>query len=279
MNAPQAPAAPASGPTDAFDDIPSFEELIADPEIAALLDFEPVPRQRQMENGWTPELQRLFVARLAVHGSATKASDEMGKNQTGVMKLYRSPLGKSFRAAWDGAVALAKRRRAERDAELEPVSPGLMPPTLDHRRKHPAAERSAADDGGLPGQVLNEHGEYEDEASLAARAEEAKDSIGGKLVRIRRLYLQEISACPGKRAAFEILTELPVDWDKAEAGEPQEFDPWLGTNQRQPVMILTAESGWSFGEIGYGPDKKANLRNAIDKHREEAGLPPVNWED
>ena len=43
-------------------------------------------------------------------------------------------------------------------------------------------------------------------------------------------------------------------------------------------MVLTAESGWSFGECGYGPDKKAELRAAIDAHRAEEGLEPVDWD-
>ena len=133
-------------------------------------------------------------------------------------------------------------------------------------------------DAPLPGQVMNEHGEYEDEASYLRRADDARDSIAGKLIRIRRLYLQEISASPGKRAAFEILTELPVDWDLAAKGEPQPDEPWNRGNQRQPDMILTAESGWSFGEAGYGPDKKAELRQAIDAYRQKEGLDPVDWD-
>jgi len=36
-------------------------------------------------------------------------------------------------------------------------------------------------------------------------------------------------------------------------------------------MALTAESGWPFGEIGYGPDKKAGRRKAIDEYRSERG--------
>ena len=59
--------------------------------------------------------------------------------------------------------------------------------------------------------------------------------------------------------------------------EPQDDEPWAKTNQRQPDMILTAESGWSFGEIGYGPDKMAAARRAVDEHRAEEGLPPVDW--
>ena len=157
-----AAAAPESGDHP----IPSIDD-----ELEALLDFEPVPRKREVEGGWTPELQREFIARLAEHGSATRACDEMGKNQTGIMKLYRSPLAKSFRAAWDGAVELAKRRQAERVAR-DFVSSGTRPPTIDHRRKWPAAP-----EGPLPGQVMNEHGEWEDEGSLHRRAEEARDSI------------------------------------------------------------------------------------------------------
>ena len=243
-----------------------------DPEVEALLNFDPVPRQREVEGGWTPELQREFIVRLAVHGSPQKACEEMGKNRTGVTKLYRSPFGASFRVAWDGAVALARGRRAA-DAKAQPVKPGTRPPTIDHRRKRAWDDESAP----LPGQVMNEDGEWEDEDSYRERAEEAQDSIAGKLLRIRRLYLAEISDCPGKRAAFEILTELPVDWDIAARGEPQPFEPWVKTNQRQPDMILTAESGWSFGEAGYGPDRKAALRRDIDEHRAEEGLPPVVW--
>jgi hypothetical protein len=40
-------------------------------------------------------------------------------------------------------------------------------------------------------------------------------------------------------------------------------------------MILTAESGWSFGQAGYGPDKMKELREALNEYREEEGLPPV----
>ena len=41
----------------------------------------------------------------------------------------------------------------------------------------------------------------------------AAGHISNKLLAARRLYLQSICDHPAKRAAFEILTELPVDWD------------------------------------------------------------------
>lgn len=262
-------------------DIPTFEQLAADPEIAALLGFTPVPRKRVVEDGWTPELQREFIARLAVHGSPGRACTEMGKHLTGMDKVKRSPLAASFRSAWAAAVALAKRRKEEREAK-EFVSPGATLPTIDLRFKRGPSPRPSPFEGEgaagpLPGQVLNEYGEWEDADSIARRAEEARDSVLGKLLRARRLYLQEISASPGKRAAFEILTELPIDWDKAARLEPQEDEPYRTSNQRKPDMILTAESGWSWGELGYGPDKKAAARRAIDEYRAEEGLEPIDW--
>jgi hypothetical protein len=241
-----------------------------DPEILALLDFEPVPRKIAQPGAWTPELQRKFIARLAVHGSKYRACRELGKDRGGIVNLYNSPDGASFRAAWHAAMDLWKRREAEKAAKGP--SPAGMPPTAERRRKQTAG------DGPLPGQVLNEYDEYEDEESLRRRGEEARSSIGNKLIRIRRLFLQEISASPGKRAAFEILTELPIDWEIAERGEPQPDEPWKTTNQRQPDMILMAESGWTFGDHGYGPNKMDELRRAIDEHRAAEGLPPVDWE-
>lgn len=236
-----------------------------DPAIAALLGFEPVPRKRAVEGAWTPELQREFIARLAVTGSPGRACNEMGKDETGVMKLYRSPDGASFRAAWDAAVALAARRKAKRETQAAGVSPGTLPPSLDNRRKWRAPEAAPQPES-----------EDEDEDSIARRTEEARDSITRKLLAARRLYLQEISGDPGKRAAFEILTQLPIDWDKAERLEPQDDEPWKRPSMRSPDMMLTAEAGW-MGDMAHGPDKKTELRKAVDAHRAEQGLEPVEW--
>jgi hypothetical protein len=42
-------------------------------------------------------------------------------------------------------------------------------------------------------------------------------------------------------------------------------------------MILTAENGWSFGEFGYGEDKKKALREALNEFLAEEGKEPVDW--
>ena len=250
---------------------PTFAELAADPEIAPLLNFDPVVRKVKRPDGWTAELQRELIARIVDTGSPGHACDAMDKNLSGAKHLYRTDGADSFRAAWKAAIALAaERKRAARAALVrQPVDvPGIERPCK--------ADRTAR--GPLPGQVLNEHGEWEDEASFQRRGEEARDSIGAKLARCRRHFLAEIAHSPGKRAAFEILTELPVDWDKAERGEAQPFEPRRTTNLRQSDMVLTAENGW-IPDVGYGPDKVGEIRLAINEHRAAQGKEPIDWSD
>jgi hypothetical protein len=246
----------------------------SDPLIQKLLDFKPVQRRHKRPDGWTPALQRIFIAKLAELGSVNAATEALGKNRYGVEKLYKSAGAEGFRKAWDAAIALYEEREANRLMIANAPFAGVKPPFANARGKFLASTA-----GPLPGQVMNEHGEWEDEASMRARAEEAKDSICEKLLRARRLFLAEISGSAGKRAAFEILTELPIDWEKAKRLEPQPDEPYNRANQRQPDMVLTAENGWTMGEHGYGPDKKAELRAELDKYRAEEGLEPVDWGD
>jgi hypothetical protein len=238
--------------------------------LGDLLDFKPVPRKNKRADGWTPEKQRSFIAALSATGSKRQAAQAVGMAPYGVENLLRNDGGDSFKAAVERAMAIAAQngsmKIAQGVADAAARNAQLTPPS--RLRGLPALAE---------GEVLNEYGEPEDEHSYRRRADDAKDSIANKLLRIRRLFLQEICASPGKRAAFEILTELPVDWEKAARLEPQPDEPFRTGNQRQADMILTAESGWSFGEWGYGPDKKAELRKAIDEHRAAEGLDPVDW--
>jgi hypothetical protein len=59
--------------------------------------------------------------------------------------------------------------------------------------------------------------------------------------------------------------------------QPQPDEPWRTTNQREPDMILTADSGWSFGEIGYGPNRLAEARQVINDVRAQRGQEPLEW--
>lgn len=252
-------------------------QLTDDPEILALLDFEPVPRKFERDDGWSPALQRRFIANLALTGSPGKACEALGKRRSGIDKLAKLEGAESFRAAWARAVEIAQERKA---AEIEARHAGaadIKLPFVDHRRK--ASPPPGPSGEGLPGQVLNEHGEWEDEGSYLRRGEEAKDSICNKLRRSRRLFLYEISDSPVMRAAFEILTDLPVDWEKAAKMQPQDEEPWRRPNMHQRDMLLTAEDGWLGGELVHGPDRKAELLAEINEWRKGEGLPLVAWDE
>lgn len=126
-----------------------------DPELAALLDFEPAPRKVNRPDGWTPERQRRFIELIAQTGSAQRAAAAMRKQLSGLEGVYRSEGAEGFRAAWDGVAELVRRREERRLAALgaEPVE---EPP---HRRikmdPHRAGNGSWPDEPGfrhpLPG--------------------------------------------------------------------------------------------------------------------------------
>lgn len=107
-----------------------------DPEIAALLNFDPAPRQKR-HNGWTPALQRKFIAHLASTGSPELAAEALGKNRHGVQKVYRTNGADSFRAAWDAAVAFFEQRDADRIERETAGLAGVTPPFVDRRKKRP----------------------------------------------------------------------------------------------------------------------------------------------
>ena len=235
--------------------------------LGDLLEFTPVPRQKQRVDGWSPERQRAFIAALSATGSKRRAAQSIGMAPFGVDQMLKAEGNESFKAAFERAMAIAAQNGSMKIAQ------GVADAAA---RNAQLAAPSRLRGAPLPGQVLNEFGEWEDEASCLRRAEQAKDSISKKLLRARRLYLQEISTSAGKRAAFEILTGFPIDWEKAECLEPQPDEPFHRVMMRKPDMLLTAENGW-LSEIAHGPDKKAELRKALDEYRAEQGLPPVDW--
>jgi hypothetical protein len=124
---------------------PSFAELEADPEIAPLLTFTPVPRRIVKANGWSGEMQRVFIAWLAHFGVPERACSAMRRSRAGVDKLYRDPDGASFRAAWDAAVALAARRRLAEMRERRPDSAQLRAPTVSRGKPEPAPDPEPAE--------------------------------------------------------------------------------------------------------------------------------------
>ena len=113
-------------------DIPEFAALAADPEIAPLLDFEPVARKVKRPDGWTPELQRELIARIAATGTLQNAVWQMGKHATGAEGLYKVPAAHGFRAAWDAAIAIGRRRNG---LDASPPFTGEVP-GIQRRSRH-----------------------------------------------------------------------------------------------------------------------------------------------
>jgi len=240
--------------------------------LGDLLDFEPVPRKHDRVDGWNAERQRAFIAALSATGSKRRAALSIGMATFGVDQMLKSKGNQSFRLAYDRAMAIAQANGSMKIAQ------GIADAAARNAQLTPPSRLRGAPLPGLPGQLLNERGEWEDKDSLESRAGEAKDRISRKLLNARRLYLADIASCPGKRAAFEILTMLPIDWDKARKLEPQADEPWRKPHMRKPDMLLTAENGW-LGDIAHGEDKMAELRESLDKWMAEKGMAPVEWSD
>ncbi|HWT11560.1 MAG TPA: hypothetical protein VN231_02290 [Allosphingosinicella sp.] len=72
--------------------------------------FAPVP-VRARRDGWTPERQRKFVDLLLAGCGPSEAAAAVGKTKQTAFALRGRPGAESFRAAWDSAVAHARRRR------------------------------------------------------------------------------------------------------------------------------------------------------------------------
>ena len=70
-------------------------------DAAPVPAFEPVPRQYNRHDGWTPERQRAFIGALADTGCVSRAARMVNMAQTNAYTLRNSPGAESFRKAWD----------------------------------------------------------------------------------------------------------------------------------------------------------------------------------
>jgi hypothetical protein len=245
------------------------EGIAGDPAFAAIPDilaFDPVPRRARVDN-WTAEHQRAFISALAITGSPRQAARALGRHPFGAQQLRTARGGRGFADAWDAAMELARDREfarihtnlsdlaAQREAELA-VAPFAAGATSGERRPFDSDE----DEEG--------RGDYLD--SIAR--------IAHKMTMCRRLLLAAIEPDPAKRAAWEVLVG-PVDWKKAAALEAQADEPGAKPNHPEAAlpnmrgadMVLTAETGL-LGEFTGGPDKLAELREAIEAEDRERSL-------
>jgi len=91
-----------------------------DPEVEALLDFEPVVRRCVRHDGWLAERQREFIIALTVLGHPEQAAIAVGGTMSGAYKLRTADGGEGFAASWDGALALHLRRNPRPEPKGRP---------------------------------------------------------------------------------------------------------------------------------------------------------------
>lgn len=69
-----------------------------------LLAFAPYRHKQPRRNAITPDLQRAFVAHLAVTGIVASAAAHIGRSLEALYKLRAKPGAQGFAAAWDEAL-------------------------------------------------------------------------------------------------------------------------------------------------------------------------------
>lgn len=112
-------------------------------DVGDLLDFEPVPR-RPRADGWTSEVQRAFIAALAVTGSDRQAARAVGKAQYGVEQLKKAKGNEGFMAAHARALALAAD---DRNRRLAAGVRAVAAPAVHWRPPDPAWANAASRGG------------------------------------------------------------------------------------------------------------------------------------
>ncbi len=81
----------------------AFEHAPPDPDDP-LLSFAPYIHMQPRRNSITPDLQRHFVAHLAVTGIVKQAARHIGKSIEALYKLREKPGAEDFARAWDEAL-------------------------------------------------------------------------------------------------------------------------------------------------------------------------------
>lgn len=268
------------------------------------LDFIPVVRKIRRPDGWTPELQREFIRRVALNGSPQQTCTEMGKHVTGVEALYKVPGADSFRAAWDHAVRVG---RTAQGLDCGPPHLGPVPGIVRRSSSGGRASMATADPDDEPemdeeakvalfGNIFRKFVlkvEQEREARLAGRIVEADFTLrqvtcieialdlaaqhlgtnGWDVIRDARL---------GRHGIFDIAeTDLSRCLDEArravwaEAGEPDR-------PEHPPRRYLVEHDGYSTEPTEYlrgGDDayRDAQIAAREKQHAEDAAA-QMEWE-
>jgi hypothetical protein len=269
-----------------------------DPEVEALLHFEPVLRKCVRHDGWLHKRQVEFIVALATGGHAGQAAIAVGGTLSGAYKLRDAEGGEGFASSWDSALALHLRRnpRAEPKGrpsrgEIEsgvgrrpwPAGPPLPPP--------PDPEAEAIETGEMFDRLLEEYllklG-AEREARIAGRIVEADFcvrqlswfevviSLGGRAHELL-LRLRDGDIHPGRIVATPVSLLL-ADVRRAlwtRMGEPERPpEPELGRHDDEiatgpPMECQRTDPGVGFSEWHHRQDQKQAVAAEAQRAWEE----------
>ncbi len=112
--------------------LPDRLAALLDADEWAALDFDPVPVKAR-HDGWTPERQRGFIARLALSGCICASARAVGKTKKAVYLLRDRPDAASFARAYDLALAWGRSRAV--DLSLERMLVGEVRPVFYRGRQ------------------------------------------------------------------------------------------------------------------------------------------------
>jgi hypothetical protein len=238
-----------------------------DPEVQALLDFAPVTRRCRRHDGWTPEVQRAFIAALVELGSPWEAAIEVGRTESGAYKVRTSAGGEGFATAWDGALALYHRRNPRREPKGRPsrgeilAGTGRRPwPEQAGRDRYPVEEED-------PEEKLRKVREFRDHILDMYRRklmEERDARLDGRIVEadysVRQLTCIEVMLDLGGEAA-KLLPEMERNGFHVEQIVATPMSLQLGEARRafwrekgepeRPAPTPLGEHDW---EVATGPD-------------------------
>jgi hypothetical protein len=96
--------------------------------MAVMTNPLPAPA-RFHQDGWTPDVQTLFLDRLMTTGSIREAARACGKTASAAYKLREHPNGAAFKAAWLRAIGVCMER--VRETAIDRAFNGRIMPILN----------------------------------------------------------------------------------------------------------------------------------------------------
>ncbi|MDQ8758329.1 hypothetical protein RCO27_19035 [Sphingosinicella sp. LHD-64] len=197
-------------------------------DLGDLLDFPPVPRRIERVDGWTAEVQRNFIAALAITGSPRRAAKVVSRSVNGAEQLRKAKGAEGFSAAWDKAMAISREKgRMRMGAGLNAAA---------------AADAPSPDPGARDADAPGPDSLTPEEVRLSA---EAIRSIVRKY--ILKLAAEREARLEGRIAAADFyarqLTHIEVSLDLMSGGEG--WDAVMGFRHEGLSLTQIAETPFS----------------------------------